>query len=384
MKTSQLEEKQRTRVLYLITKSDIGGAQKYVTDLQKNLNKNLFDAKIIYGGRDVKWLSNRTSLWGLFFNDLFAVFELVSIFRKEKPHIIHLNSSKAGVVGSFAGAIYKLTTRTLRPKIVFTAHGWVFNPDNYYSSPVRWAHILLHKFAAIFQDKIICVSEYDRLLAIKYKIAPANKLITIHNGINVDMDFLPRDEARREILHRLNKDDSNGNFLNSQWIGSIGRLTKEKDYATFINSAVKLVDAYFFIVGSGNEFKNLEKLIIDLNLTSKVFIVPPKGKDAELLKAFDIFTLTSIKEGLPYTLLEAGAASLPLVVTRVGGVPEVVLSGINGLVVQKKSPVDLAHAFLSLLSDKNLRTNYSKQSGVEIEKRFLLSSMIQKTEDLYI
>src|SRR3989338_2036339 len=94
------------KVLMVITKDDIGGAQRYVRDLAENLDKARFEAKIITGGKDgVYFLSNFFKPHFLFFNDLAAVIELFFIFRREHPDVIHLNSSKAGVVGAFAACL---------------------------------------------------------------------------------------------------------------------------------------------------------------------------------------------------------------------------------------------------------------------------------------
>ncbi len=160
------------KVLYIITKSDIGGAQKYINDLASNLDKIQFEAKILYGGRDLKWLSNKTWPWFLFLNDWLAILELVKIYGQEKPDVIHLHSSKAGVLGSLAAKIYKVkcqmsistgrqaNVKYSPPKVVFTAHGWVFNPTNALSFPARLFYVFLHKFAALFQDKIMSVGSW--------------------------------------------------------------------------------------------------------------------------------------------------------------------------------------------------------------------------------
>ena len=96
----------RKKILYIITKSDVGGAQKYVSDLAANLDKSLFETKIICGGKNIRWLSNKVWLWFLFINDWLAIAEIVKLLKKERPDIIHLNSSKAGVIGSLAAFFY--------------------------------------------------------------------------------------------------------------------------------------------------------------------------------------------------------------------------------------------------------------------------------------
>src|SRR3989344_392895 len=133
----------KLKILYLLTKDDVGGAQKYVADLAAHLDQNRFEPKILCGGRDVRWLSNRVLPWMFFVNDWLAIIELVRVFRRERPDIIHLNSSKAGVLGSFATGLYKLINQTTnKPKTIFTALGWVFNPTNYVAAPIRWCYVM--------------------------------------------------------------------------------------------------------------------------------------------------------------------------------------------------------------------------------------------------
>jgi len=410
----------RKKVLYVITKADVGGAKKYVNDLALNLDKEKFESRIIYGGQDIRWLSNKVYPHFFFLNDWLAVFELVKTLRHERPDVIHLNSSKAGILGSLAAWLYKISLKlnpiphtpnpishTLNPKIIFTAHGWVFNPTNYIGAPRRWFYIALHRIAALFQNTIINVSEYDRRLALKYKIAPAHKLITIHNGIDPNMPFLEKQTARKEILQKLEI----GNWkleITRPWVGSIGRLTPEKNYETLIEAATLVPNAYFFIIGSGPEEKKLQLLITNYSrrppiggagiptslsnkdtgaseqLQNRFFIVPPTGNDAKYLKAFDVFTLTSIKEGLPYTLLEAMAAGLPVIVTDAGGMPEVVVTKSRHSIVPLKNPQALAINILNLFNQKNKARQYAQAVFETVKRKFNLEKMIKATEQVYL
>lgn len=376
------------KILYILTKSGIGGAQKYVKDLADNLDKNKFDSRVLYGDREVRWLSNKTYPWFLFFNDWMAIFELVNVFKKENPDIIHLNSSKAGVLGSLAAAIYNKNFNK-KIRVVFTAHGWVFNPTNEISKFVRQFYVLLHKFAAKFQDKIICVSEYDYNLALEYDICPEEKLSTIHNGINADMKFLSKKESRQDLVIKIFNDGSVNSPQVSkleekyQWVGSVGRLVKEKNYETFIGAAKFVKNTYFFIIGDGLELSNLKSLILKLKLSDRFFIISPSGNDAQYLKAFDVFAMSSIKEGLPYILLEAMAAELPIVVTEAGGIPEMIKNHENGLMVSQKNPEALARAIGGLIENKEIAKELSRKAKEIVKDKFSLEKMLSETEKVY-
>ncbi len=386
-------DEQRKKVLYVITKDDVGGAQKYVADLAAHLNRASFDARIVRGGADIPSLSNRIRWYALFLNDWWALFSLLRLYAREKPDIIHLNSSKAGVVGSFAAGLYKFAchmSHVASPEIVFTAHGWVFNPSNKLSTFARFAYTFLHRLAAYFEDVIICVSEYDHALALERAIAPTDKLVVIHNGIDYqNISFMDKVSARREIVQKLNL-KLHTLHPAFPWIGSIGRLTKEKDYRTLIEAAVQVPDAYFFIIGEGPEKDYLKSQIShayrqagNLKITDRFFIVPPTGADAKYLKAFDVFTLTSVKEGLPYALLEAGAAGIPAVVTDAGGMPEVVEHDRTGMVVPQKNPERLANAYTAVLSNPRHIHALGAEAAERIETQFGLKRMVEETEAVY-
>ncbi|HEY4475540.1 MAG TPA: glycosyltransferase [Candidatus Paceibacterota bacterium] len=377
------------KVLMVITKDDVGGAQKYVRDLMENLDKAQFEAKIITGGKNgVYFLSNSLKPHFLFFNDLAAAVELFFVFRREQPDIIHLNSSKAGVVGALAACLYKLFLKpksyNLKVKVIFTAHGWVFNPDNNLSGLRRRFYILLHRFAAKFQDAIINVSEYDRQLAIKEKIASSQKLFTVHNGIDIQsVKFFDRDVARQTLIKKLEI----GNWkleINGTWIGSIGRLVSEKSYEDFVRAAalVKNSKANFFIFGDGYERQKLQSLIARHQLQDRFFLLGAVADAARHLKAFDVFILSSVKEGLPYTMLEAMAASLPMITTRVGGMTEVAEG--RGLVMPPRESAELARAIDFYLDHPDKAQESAKNGQDFLVQNLTLRKMVRETEKIYL
>ena len=386
------------KVLMVITKDDVGGAQRYVRDLAENLDKARFETKIITGGKkpmlDVgsetlgaRYLSNNFRPHFLFFNDLAAAIELFFIFRREHPDIIHLNSSKAGVVGAFAAWLYNascIMRQASRTTVIFTAHGWVFNPDNNLSGLRRQFYILLHRFAAKFQDAIINVSEYDRQLAVKEKIAPSEKLVTVRNGVDFGgMKFLDKMTAR-SFLAGLLKPKTQNLKLDGLWIGSIGRLVSEKSYEDFIKAAtlVKNLKANFFIFGDGYERQKLQSLLARHQLQDRFFLLGAVVDAARHLKALDVFVLSSVKEGLPYTMLEAMAASLPMITTRVGGMTEIVEG--RGLVMPPREPEELARAIDHYLDHPQEAEKLAMAARKYLKENLTLEKMVKKTERVYL
>ncbi len=182
----------RVRILYLITQSQWGGAQRYVFDLATNLGRD-FDVLVAAGSPEArgKDLLRECKTRGIEtvrlrhlirpihpIRDISAVFEVHAVLKKTRPALVHVNSSKAGVVTSFASL---LLPRRIRPKLVYTAHGWVFNEPGSFLKRQLWR--VLEKVSARPKNAIICVSWYDRKTALEFRIAPPEKLVTIHNGI---------------------------------------------------------------------------------------------------------------------------------------------------------------------------------------------------------
>ena len=362
----------KKKILFLITKDDVGGAQKYVNDLRAYLDRQKFTVKILTGGKGgVHFLSNAFYPQFLFLNDVAALVELIIKFWREKPDVVHLNSSKAGVIGAFAAKIIGI------PKVVFTAHGWVFNPDNRLSFWRRWLYRFFHRIASKFQDVIINVSEYDRQLAVRYDIAPSKKLLTVYNGIS-DVAFLNKKDARRALKTISGHPVS----LDGTWIGSIGRLVVEKDYATLIEAAALVKNATFFILGSGSEYRKLKSKSEKLKIADRVCILEDMAPAAPYLKAFDIFILSSIKEGLPYTMLEAMAAELPIVVTRVGGMTEIIEG--RGLVMPPREPEELARAINYFIENPSEAKKMAVAAHNFLEDQLSLDKMIRETQKIYL
>lgn len=380
------------KILYLITKDDVGGAQKYVNDLADYAAKAGHEVSVITGGKGgVRLLSNRLMPYLFFTNDWLAVLESALIFIRKKPDVIHLNSSKAGVIGTFGALLYNIfrkVTGQNKARIIFTAHGWVFNPSNYIGNLRRKIYILIHRLAAHFQDGIINVSEFDRKLALENRIADESKLVTIHNGLDLNkLAFLDRATARK-TLTRLSSLPQEILQNNDTWVGSIGRLVSEKNYLDFVEAAalVKNPRVRYFIIGSGEDFNKLTNRIVKLGLQNRFFLIPQLSPAANFLKAFDIFLLSSIKEGFPYSLLEAMAAELPIIATRVGGIPEMLAISNKescGLVMPPREPTELARAVSYLIDNNEVSATMGKDAALKAKNELNLDKMGSKTLRVY-
>ncbi len=398
----------KTKILFLITQTDSGGAQKYVFDLATNLDKEKFEIEIAVGqGKDELWLQKLKNqgikIWRLKqvvrainpLRDFLSSFELFNLFEKSKPDIIHLNSSKIGSTGAVIGWFYKkIYNKNL--KIIYTAHGFVFNePMNYFK---RKFYLWSEKISGFCKDKIICVSEHDKITALNHHTAYHKKFITIHNGIDLEkINFLEKNEA-------LNKLNSKFNLPNSKFIiGTIANLfpvasnsglsSKHQNILCTMKGIEYLIQAakilsnkfdnlIFIVIGEGSQKKLLEKEIKKLNLENNFFLVGTLENASQYLPAFDIFCLPSIKEGFPYTPIEALSAGLPIVASQVGGILEIIEPDVNGILVQPKKPREFANAIEKLINNPELRNKF-KKNNLEKVKQFSLKKMIKETEKIY-
>ncbi|MEI6596723.1 MAG: glycosyltransferase family 4 protein [bacterium] len=387
-----------TKILYFITQSEFGGAQRYVFDLANNLKadfkiavafgeskNNLTLAKILAENNIEHYIipSLKRNLSPI--NDILALLEIIKLIKNYQPDIIHLNSSKISILGSLTAFIIKLRATSYELRVIYTVHGWVFNEPLH--PCLKYFYLYAEKFTAGFKNKIICVSEYDKRMALKYKIAPAEKLITIHNGLT-PVNFYSKEEAQKKIPLPAQAGLTpfvKGGLL----IGSIGNLYKTKGFEYLIEAAniltrEKKIPATFIIIGEGDERKNLENLIKKYNLENNFILAGRIDEAARFLPAFDIYACSSVKEGLSYTLIEAMQAGLPIVATEAGGNQEMIINNKTGLIVKPADAQNLANALQKLISDKNLAAELGAAAKQSASQNFNLEKMIEKTRQIYL
>ena len=306
------------KILFVITKSNWGGAQRYVYDLATNLPKDQFEVKVFFGGTGEPESSfgilatnlGSKGVQGIFLKEFIrnisfsrewkVLLLLVEVFKKENPDVVHLNSSKAGGLGAVAARLAKVHS------IIFTVHGWPFLEDR---SAIAKAFIWIASwFTVLLCHKVICISEYDLRIAKRMPFV-GSKAVRIYNGI-APMSLGTGEKIRSAFPPGV------------KVTGTVGELTRNKNQITLIEEAINNPSMYVAIVGFGEDYTMLEEKIKKCGLQDRVKLfgfVPVE----EVLNGFDVFALPSIKEGLPYVLVEAKAAGLPIVANRVGGVGEI-------------------------------------------------------------
>jgi glycosyltransferase involved in cell wall biosynthesis len=307
------------KILFVITKSNWGGAQRYVYDLATNLPKEEFEIAVAFGGigevgASTGLLAERLKEAGVriiflasftrdiyFFREFKAFFELYKIIKKERPNVLHLNSSKAGGLGALAGRLAGVR------RTIFTAHGFAHNEMRpLYERILIWIASWL---TILFAHRVIVLSHYECRRAPSLFLQ--HKLIVIHNGIDMHMQFGSGEKIRSAFPPGV------------RITGTIGETTKNKNQIVLVEQARKNPEMFVAIVGvDGDERPRLQAKIKEYGLEERVKLfgfIPAN----EVLRGFDVFVLPSLKEGLPYVLLEAKVAGLPIEANRVGGVGEI-------------------------------------------------------------
>lgn len=369
----------KKKILYIITKSNWGGAQRYVFDLAQKL-KDECEITVASGGKGVlfdklraegiktisiPFLGRDIKIW----DEPKVLLEMLKILKNKKPDVVHLNSPKVAGIGSAASRIYNLTHKG-KIKIVQTVHGFPFmEPRPFIWRAIMWSASYV---SILLTHESIFVSKKDIQLS-KRMYFISKKIKYIPNGI-APINFLPKDESRLKLL---------GNRYEGILIGTIAELNHNKGLEFLIDSFSYLKDENIQSVIIGDGEKRDELKALKDKLQAPVIFTGSLPSAGEYLKAFDIFILPSLKEGLPYVLIEAGFAELPVISTTVGGIPHLIESGVSGTLVSPKDSKSLAFAVELYLQDPKLREEHGKKLKEVVEENFSLNQMVEKTVGIY-
>jgi glycosyltransferase involved in cell wall biosynthesis len=345
----------RPRILVLVTLAETGGAQSYVAGLLPGLQGRydvvvaahgdgpLREASRAAGARFVPLRHVRRPLHPA--RDLLGLIELVVLMRRAAPDIVHANSSKAGVLGRLAAAAAGVPIR------IFTVHGWAFSASSGLVSVLyRWADRLMAPLTTL----TICVAERERTAGLAARTCIAERTVVIPNAI--DVEAIP--QARHDGGPPL--------------VVAVGRLAEPKDAMTLVRALAAVPGRRFaaLLVGDGPDRPCVEEEVNRLGVADAVALVGTRDDVPALLAGADVFALSSRSEGAPISILEAMAAGLPVVSSRVGGVPELVVDGETGLLVPPGDPAAMSAALGRLVADADLRRRLGAAGRERAERCF--------------
>jgi glycosyltransferase involved in cell wall biosynthesis len=304
-----------------------------------------------------------------FLEDFLAMIEILRFIKKNKIDIVHTHSSKAGILGRWAGALAKMKI------VIHTVHGWSFN--DFQKPFLRKLSLGLERLSARFTDKIIVVSNHDRQKGLDHKIGADRKYSLVRYGID-RAQFGRRDHSIRKELGIGDKEIV---------IGTVACFKPQKALEDFVQLASLthqvLPQAKFLMVGDGVLREKIEKLIEKFNLGSRFILTGWRRDIPRVLSAMDVFVLTSLWEGLPIAVLEAMVSQVPVVATHTGGISEIIAEGETGFLVpchDVPSMLEKTHIFLQ---DASLRERITRDAKQSINERFEMETMVKAHEDLY-
>ncbi len=304
-------------------------------------------------------------------NDIKALVKLVVVMRRGNFHIVHTNSSKAGVLGRVAARLARV------PVIVHTVHGWSFH-ERMSPRKLRF-YVALEKIGGWCGDAAIVVTAQDRAKGVAQGIRNAKNYTLIRSGVELDRfghPQIPPHSVREQL----------GIPQDAQVVGSVTRLSEQKAPLDLVVAFVQIhkqqPGAWFVIVGDGPLRPEVEQKLAAAGIANQVVLTGLRRDVPELMAAFDIFVLSSLWEGLPRVLPQAMATGLPIVCTMADGSSEAVVPGENGFLTAKGQPAELAARVVTLLNDEDLRRKMG-ENGRSRAPEFGAIKMVQDIEALY-
>lgn len=357
------------RLLIVVTLAEAGGAQTFAAALAGGLRERYAVEVASHGpggalvdacaAMDVPFHHVRHLVRAPHpYHDARAVRELRSLTRRVAPDIVQINSSKAGVLTRVALA------RSGKPT-VFTAHGWAFSGRGGVSGT---AYALAERAVAPLSDAIVCVSQHDLRLAYDRHIVPRGRLHVIHNGIEAPA----APPARRAPGDRL-------------VLGCTARLAAPKDLITLL-CALKQPGCERWelrVFGDGPDRKRIERRRGELGLADRVTLLGNRDDIAAQLADCDAFALISDWEGLPYSILEAMAAGLPVLASDVGGIPDLVVPGSTGELVPPRDPLAAGRILAAWAAGPDLLPALGLAAHARALESFSLERMVERYDALF-
>lgn len=370
------------KILLVITKSEIGGAQVFILNLAKSLKKLGNNVEVVAGDgnylfeelekKEIKYhyLNSLKRNFNIT-KSLYFIYDLYRLLMKNKYDIVHLNSSNT-LIGAISARLL-----SKRPKIVFTFHGLSILDKNYrVNSLIKYLTKLYYKMLLKLVDGSVFVSQYNYDEMKEVGVVKKSKVII--NGLDYDdMQFYLRCDARKYFSEKCGCD-----LAESYLIGSTGRLSYQKNYEFLVENFIfikkHIPNAKIVIIGDGPDRVKLNELIADKNI-SRDFILIGAIKDSyRYIKAFDLFVLPSRYEGLSISLIEAVFAEIPILATDVGG---------NSEIVGNDSP-QLFHFnnsddFMKKLMEIYNNRSFFVENNRLLKDKFTLEKMTNAYEGLY-
>ena len=377
-----MESERRIRVLLVITRLELGGAQRVVLHTARALDRERFEVGLAWGPGDlldedaesiddlelfpIASLLRRIAP----IDDLKALSSLRKTKRRFSPDVVHTHSSKAGILGRMAARIEAV------PAIVHTVHGFGFTPLQ--KAPVRFVFKSAEKMLARVTDHFVMVSESDRRRAAEMGMVPRDRSTVIRAGIDLSRFSGHGDgKSARRLL---------GVPPDVPLITQIGNFKAQKAPLDFVRVAAavgkRFPESWFLMVGDGPLRESAKELARSLEIGDRLVFSGWRDDIPDVLAATTVSVLTSRHEGLPCSVVESLAAGVPVVATAVDGTVEVLRSGVNGFLAPAGDVAALTDGVRAVLEDPVLRDRLVTSATIGLEE-FDRDLMVRREEELY-
>jgi len=361
------------KVIHLVQDLKIGGLERVIAEILYSCDKKLFQMSVwcISSGGDIadelKKKGYEVKILGInsYYNP-FNILKLAFLLKKHNPHIIHTHGYFAGTIGRLAGILAGV-------KNIF------HHVHSHYTNFKKRNH-LIEKILSYKTKKIICCSNAVSEFIQKKERIKLEKISVIYNGVTVP-------KILSEQINQINKEFF---LIDSQKIiVTVASLTPNKGHSILIEAIPNIISEYnnvkFLFVGDGPCKKNLIEKAVFLKIIDRIVFTGVRRDVYAILSIADIFVLPTIeREGLGISIIEAMSLGKPVVASKVGGILEVVVDGVNGLLVPPQNVKELYKAIITLLKDDKKCIEFGKAGYKEYEKKFKAEKMAEKIKEIYL
>jgi glycosyltransferase involved in cell wall biosynthesis len=372
----------KKNLLFIVTKLELGGAQKHALDLVRHADKDHFNI-FLFAAKEGLLVQEACSLPGARIHlscfldrainpvrDFLAFFEILFFIRKNRIALVHTHSSKAGILGRWAAWL-------AGAKAIHTVHGWSFN--DHQPGIVRIFLEGLERLTAKITDRIIVVSSWDKHLGLGRGIGRESQYLLIPCGI--DIDAFSKEKSDTSLRRELGLEE--GDLV----VGSVACLKKQKAPLDFVKLAGLVKEAVpgvkFLLAGDGELRGDVCALRNRLGLSRDVFLLGWQKDIPRFLRSLDVFVLTSLWEGLPVSVLEAMASSKAVLVTDTGGVRDIVREGQTGYLAPARDVRGMKEKLVMLLTDAERRQQCADAGRRSLTRERRIETMLEHIFAVY-
>jgi len=366
----------KIKVLHVLDSLAVGGMERVAIDVANGLDPERFNQVICCVSRlgeaagrvreSVRCYDMGKGAKG----DWFMPLKLARVIRQERPDVIHTRSW-SGVDGVIARTLVR------KPRLVHSEHGRTLPYIHFEPAKSKVIRRCVYHLA----DVVFTVSNELRDHFCRETGFPRERMRVIPNGVALDRFDAAETHGPREALGIASDD-----FV----VGAVSRINATKDLHTLVRAFGRLYRAQrephlkLLVVGDGEGRGELEKFVAEQGLRQAIIFTGLRHDVPRLLRAMNVFALSSLSEGLPGGVLEAMSASLPVVATKVGATPELVSEGETGFLVEPRADEALAERLARLMVDRELARKLGAAGRRKVEKNYSLEAMLRRYEELYL